>query len=482
MSQSFQDNMLDFYRAFLKSVNVSADEENAALAHRATSASEPRALIVEQKRLLLPTRDNMRNPQDDALLFHPLSEAINRGESPVLHQVKGLIITKISTTLLLLTRTVLHLALSKSDAVNLTGRQISFISQISPGHDLRDTLYPKLEKVIIAGAKEANSRLCTIYIKRDAKQYGTDDVFKRAAIVNFPLIRELLKEPEKIQGQSFAGYERKAIANLFGQIVPNSNVDDEYSVFANPTHAPSFSTLLQAWIQIAVQLNKTLEVFADHLPDSEASIDLSWMTSMSHFGRWVGIIPPQPGNEGDVKDVDAELARKHETERVARTDLTQDVPSLMPERPASTAPVRTNVAGDRELVRDTVAEPQRRQQQQQHVSLTDGNDLLQAFSSLQREEERRRDRAERDRDRRGRRRRYDDDDDYYDDDRSRRSRRSRRDDDDYYDEPLNEIDDRKYRQREERYRQERARRNRRDYDYDDRRGGSRSRRGSSGRI
>lgn len=212
---SNQDDMLEFYRAVLLSVNVKPNEHDA-LDHYTTWGSEPRPLMVDGKRLMLPTRANMSSGDKEMILFHPLSEEINRGESPVFHQLKDLILAKIAITITLILRTSLEQSMTATDKAQLTGRQIDFIRQISPEHDLQLKLVKNVEKALIVGAqtKDPSQRLCTIFIKRDAIQYGSNDKYKRAAIVNFPLIREFLKEPEKVAGQTFAGYERKAIANV----------------------------------------------------------------------------------------------------------------------------------------------------------------------------------------------------------------------------------------------------------------------------
>lgn len=428
-THSVQEDMLDFYRTVLLSVNVKPNE-HGALDHYTTWGSEPRPLMVDGKRLMLPTRDNMRSGDKDMILFHPLSEATDRGESPVFHQLKDLVLTKIAVTLTLLMRTVLEQSMTSVEKVQLTSKQIEFLGKVSPEHDLQLKLIKNVEKALITGAqtKEPQNRLCTIYIKRDAKPYGSDEKYKRAAVVSFPLIREFLKEPEKVAGQTFAGYERKAIANVLRLLVPNADQDDYYSVFNNPTHAPTFSILMQAWQQLALQLNKSLDIFSNFLPESEQSINLDWFIGLNNIGRWIGIVPPQAGNEGVLREESGETSRsRNDNSSPDRgSDRVRDVDDRL---------ARSGDSGQREEINDRSGSRDRETPPAKPL-VGDGTDLLKVISSLNRDEERGGNRSRHSRDdrvdSRGRSRNPDLDRDRDDRDRDDRGRgRGRSRDDDY---------------------------------------------------
>ena len=79
--------LTEIYRQILKALHITAGPEGL-LSYEAIDSVEP--IIIKDdgknKRLVLPTRDVLDNCDwDNYIAFHPLSEHLNRGVSPVMN-------------------------------------------------------------------------------------------------------------------------------------------------------------------------------------------------------------------------------------------------------------------------------------------------------------------------------------------------------------------------------------------------------------
>lgn len=323
MKQTTHDDALAFYRSFLSSINV-AEGENGELLHYVSNRAEPKPILIKSKEdgvnvdkpLVMPTKDNLRRLSVDGLIgFNPLCESSVRGESEVFRKLKRLVIFKINQSVLVLMQNLARLSVAEDSSKRLNSKQMEFLA-LALGDDLpKDKFVSKLTKSFAAaGADKSQVLPATIYIKRDAKQPGVADPFRRAAIVSFPYAVEASKKPEQLAGVTFAVYEMRIINNMLEAILPGLTLQDTYSYYGNPAVVPNFSALLHAWYSVASKLNEAMILFDGEDLDI-AKIDLSWYGKMNSMSSWIGVIQPLAGNEGDGED---------NTERLVRDTATND--------------------------------------------------------------------------------------------------------------------------------------------------------------
>lgn len=383
MKQTTHDGALEFYRSFLSSINV-VEGEGGELLHKISERAELRPILIKSKvdgvavdkPLVMPTKDNLRRLSVDGLIgFNPLCESSVRGESEVFRKIKRLVTFRITQSLLVLMQNLARLSVAEDSAKRLNSKQMEFIAQ-ALGDDLpKDKFVSKLSKSFVAASADKSQLLpVTVYVKRDAKQPGIPDPFRRAAIVSFPYAVEAAKKPDQLAGVTFAVYEMRIINNMLEAILPGLTEQDTYSYYGNPAVVPNFTSLLNAWHSIASKLNEVMIMFDGEDPDI-TKIDLSWFGKMNHLSSWIGVIQPLDGNEGDGEDVSERMSRdsarveprrespQRELSSPRQSAFRQSTPSASPasnsEGRVKIGSARNNVSNRDELRRH---EPMRREE------------------------------------------------------------------------------------------------------------------------
>lgn len=429
------EKIIEFYRSLLNSVGITEDE-NGILQYRFLSIATPKPVMILDKNaepkvdrpLAMPTKEILSRMSEEGLIgFNPLCESTIRGESEVFRRLKDHVTTRIGITLWQLVKLVINLSLKPDEVAKLNSNQMELLSRALGSEQPNEKFLTKFEKVWL-GSLKSDTKIVTIYIKRDAKQVGVPEPYTRAAIVNFPLARELEKAPTTLCGQTVAKYEVRLLSNILNAVLPGITEDDQYSYFGNPINVPNLTALLNAWYLIACKMNEFSKAFEDYLLDPQDIIDVKWFSDMQQLPRWNGVIPTLEGNVGDGEDI---------TERVERG---RKAAQTLAPPPARNEPVRRNEEVEREEVKNGGLRG--RSDDRPRVSRDEGRDLANSLRDLSREENLRTERQTQQRrhrpygvrdrfesDDRPRGRRFDDrprsryDDDY--DDRPRRGHRDR---------------------------------------------------------
>lgn len=427
MKQTTHDQVIEFYRSLLASINITEDD-NGFLMHSISNLSDPMPIQIKDQRdgettdkpLVMPTKDNLRRLNDEGLVgFNPLCESTVRGESEVFRRLKRYITYAINQKILVLMRTLATISMSDELIKSLKSNQVEFVANAVGDVQLKDGFVSKLNKSYAAAAGDKSNTLpVSIYIKRDAMQEGSKDPYKRAAIVSFPYAVEASKTPSQLGNVSFAKYEVKSIYCMLDHILPGLTDRDAYSYFGNPSTVPNFTVLIQAWHGIATVLNKSIQLLEGMDPDL-VMIDTSWYTKLNKLASWSGVIPSLDSNVGDgeedVKDrvAAAQVRRPEPAERPRRPSADSDVVEST-RRTESSEPVRQKVgsaSGERRDSRYDDRRPSRprrdddyddrpsrsryderpRREHYADDGASNGNDLLRELRSMSSRETRRRD-------------------------------------------------------------------------------------------
>ena len=70
-----------------------ADETGKGHLSRVMANGSSMPFTIGGKRVVLPTKENLRTPEDNTIVFHPLSENITRSESEVLKAMRDTIMS-----------------------------------------------------------------------------------------------------------------------------------------------------------------------------------------------------------------------------------------------------------------------------------------------------------------------------------------------------------------------------------------------------
>lgn len=451
------DKIIDFYRSMLRSLSIT-ENEDGILRYQITPLHDPQPIMVPDKTsdpkvdrpLAMPTKEVLSRLNEDGLIgFNPLCESTIRGESEIFRELKFRVSTRINVVMWQLVKMLIMLARNEEEVKLLDSNQMELLARALGGEQPSDKFLAKFEKVWIASAKSADEKVVTIYIKRDAKQPGVPEPYTRAAIVNFPLAREIEKTPNTIAGITVAKYEVRLLSNILNALLPGITEDDRYSYYSNPINVPNLTVLLNAWYLIANTLNVYAKAFEQYLLDPSDLIETSWFNDMQQLPRWNGVIPSLEGNVGDGEE-HPELKRtppkeeKHERRDAGAYPTKQPQQGESEEVKRAREILRKHNLENQDVHEDSTKRPITREREPSRLSKDDGLDLAHYMKDRLRDEERRRDRereSSRSRHRPyGVRDRFNDSDDrdrrdsYRDRDRDRdrgNSRRYRDEDDDY---------------------------------------------------
>lgn len=295
--------IIELYESILKSVNFVVDE-NHLVSYVVGGTKVP--VQVSGKRLVLPVHEVLSNPDwNNTLAFHPLSEAIIRGESPVLRKLKIAIQSRLTTVTTCLVTELMGIAVDHDYHKKLSPTQSEFLDlvpnvKVKDGKE-KDSPLAKLEKMFDVVSIDGDYRLLSMYLKRGGEYKGKK--CQRVCVVDFPLIQELKSEGTYACGVNLGSLKnKKAILALFNYVLPDAE-GENYSYGSNSMAAPNLHALLTSFAKIATKLNRITKLFHKHLDNpGELHIELGFEKHIADLAQYRDLIPSLQGNEGDLGD------------------------------------------------------------------------------------------------------------------------------------------------------------------------------------
>jgi len=329
--------LLDFYAALLRDCYVWDDDGEGLLTGHYGGKSQP--VTVEKQRLALPIPELLRNPKEGVVVFHPMSEKINRGESPILKALKDYMLLRSQTVLINILRTLMDTAASPETHKKLGPKIAEYLKKVP---EVDEKTVAALNKVlnIAAPGTDPNKRLISYYLKHGSS--GTDD-FARTCVVSFPIEDEFDNGEKTIFGVTMRPKDKERIKALFDYVLGDAEDRKQYTFGSKNLDAPYFHSLTNAFYKVASRLNHILEKHKKQFPENfeELHMDLSWAEGLDNFALYRGLIPSQDGNEGapipeepKKEEQLAAFARESvaEPEKDALSDLVDD--RTVPRRPS----------------------------------------------------------------------------------------------------------------------------------------------------
>ena len=286
--------IIELYQSILKSVNFVVDE-NHLISFVIGNNKVP--VQVSGKRLVLPVHDVLSNPDwANTVAFHPLSEAIIRGESPVFRKLKIAVLNRLTTVATCLVTELMGIAVDHDYHKKLSPTQNEFLDLIP---NVKEETLTKLEKLLDVVSIDGEHRMINMYVKRGGEYKGKK--FQRVCVVDFPLLEQLKSEGTYACGVNLNSLKnKKAITALFNYVLPDAE-GETYSFGSNSLAAPNLHALLTSYAKIATKLNKVTHLFKKHLDNpQDLHIELGFEKHIADLAQYRDLIPSLTGNEGDV--------------------------------------------------------------------------------------------------------------------------------------------------------------------------------------
>ncbi|MNP98184.1 hypothetical protein D3C85_107970 [compost metagenome] len=311
--------IIELYQSILKSVNFVVGDDHL-VSYVIGSNKVP--VQVSAKRLVLPVHDVLANPDwANTIAFHPLSEAIIRGESPVFRKLKIACLSRLTTVATCLVTELMGIAVDHDYHKKLSPTQNEFLDLIP---NVKEETLTKLEKLLDVVSIDGDHRFVNMYIKRGGEYKGKK--FQRVCVVDFPLIQELKSEGTYACGVNLNSLKnKKAITALFNYVLPDAE-GETYSFGSNSLAAPNLHALLTSYAKIAGKLNKVTNLFKKHLDNpADLHIELGFEKHIADLAQYRDLIPSLSGNEGDSGEAAEPASKPHTHPQVDTSKFAQAV-------------------------------------------------------------------------------------------------------------------------------------------------------------
>ena len=290
----------EFYRQLIvKGVKRAIDEEDR-IVRIVKNANDPekttvRPVVIGGKTLVLPTPALLglsKEAWETRIAFHPLCESLTRGESEVLQWLKDEIIARLNKNMGFLLINYARAAASKDDMTPELARSFMAIKKMD------EKTFDAVTRLIQRYVEKRQFCLTNIYLRRD---FAVENVkYRRAAVVTFPLLEDLLDETHDLHGVKLTKQARANIIELLRIIVPSADVENHYNCGSNADIAPYMTALLAAFETLTKVLNRAAENLSKVDPTAnDLIIDLSFMDEYASACKRHMTLPSLPGNVGN---------------------------------------------------------------------------------------------------------------------------------------------------------------------------------------
>lgn len=419
-----KDALRKFYESFLPVLGLSIDDHDFINSFFLDSEGnkEPMPMMVNNMGVIFPTDSVLREGKwNDRVGFHPISESVTRGISPMLVSMRTALRFKIFQAIFFIGSNLIRVTKeSREGAIkNMPANLVEALGKLPKTVDAKTLSF--FSKVIAAD-NEKERAVVKICIKRNGSILGTD--YKRTTSVYFPIYEELVKAIDDKESE-FWGItaarksDLSVVKEILEIILPDIDDENRYSVGTFVNVAPYLDCFIRAGASVQDSLNGAMDLLGSYIPSNvraafHASTD--WVEELSDNREMRNIIPPLKFNEGEITE---EEQRERETsnipERPTRTEKSTEIPDFSAKgsnhvKRASEVKAPSQ-GGGRRYVDNSLTDEERRdpvRAERRHSSSRDDDDYYDRDRDNRRDRGRGRDRDDRRDDRRDSRRDRDD--------------------------------------------------------------------------
>lgn len=304
--------IINLYDSILSTAGLKVDKDDMVSAVAGTTSIP---FVVKGKRLVLPTKVHLSNPNKDSIaIFHPLSENTLRGESEVMARFRSAINTRMNYVVGCLSQELMTIATSVKMHSQLNPDQQELLSKLKNADEKTLAALQSILKAMSLDSKDKN--FVHIYLKRGGMVAGKK--YSRAAIVTFPLYEELCKSDKAVYGVTLRSKDKQSIIALLEFIFSDIQTPNSYDRGSYSDIAPFLDSLMLAVKSLASDINTVIDAYEQFIPEANTyKYNDEWVETFDNLSQLLGeirSIPMQAGNEGEV-------VNKVDTSHVQNTGL-----------------------------------------------------------------------------------------------------------------------------------------------------------------
>ncbi len=306
--------LTEFYTKLLSDLGVYAADDGKLSYVVREGVTTP--ITVDGKRLCLPTRENLRDLNlDSNVIFHPLSEQVVSGPSPIINALRDYITLRLTVTSSALAGELMTLASEPKRHAKLPSAARNILKVLAEADSKSVTV---LNRVLDSVSNTPETRMYNIYLRSRGTKDKPNGI--RTTAVSWPILDDASSETT----ETFNGIkmdrktkDKRLVVGVLNYVLRGSDtsVEEQREFTTTISHAPYFHTLLQAFVSQATWLNDVIEMFQKHIPGIEGHMfKLDYLEEFSdyeNFAHKIGSAAPLlPGNSGKTVEDDGEVDDK----------------------------------------------------------------------------------------------------------------------------------------------------------------------------
>lgn len=332
-----KDALRKFYENVLPVVglDIGSDDFLYTYSIDKSNEKEPIVMMVNNLPVIFPTDSVLREGKwNDRIGFHPLSESVTRGISPVL-------LSMATTMKFKMIQAVFHIGLAllnvtkesrEGNIKNLPAKLVESLGTLPKTVDAKTiTFFSK----IFAGYNDTDKAIMKICIKRNGSILGTD--YKRTTAFYFPIYDQLCEAIDEKKTEFWGiNAQRKSdlvvIKELLEIILPDIDDENRYAAGTFVSTAPYLDSFIRAGVKVQESLNNAMEMLDKHISSTLRShlyAATEWVEELEDLKDLRNVVPPLRFNEGEITE-EEQRAREADTRKVEpkRIEKSADIPDF----------------------------------------------------------------------------------------------------------------------------------------------------------
>lgn len=291
---------LNFLRTFLTDLDLTVDGNDYIRYN--DDAKTP--ILVEGRRLVLPTENHRRNPADDKYIFHPLNENTVADLSPVIKELMRLAATNLNILFATYATEIIRIASDTGlQKQGVTDKQLDLISKLKSCKSSDEKDVANIAGRVLLKYAQENQISSFIQIGLTRGRVYRGEKRHRAGSVTFPFYEQLLKDCDVPRANAKIDVSkdvRQTLIEVYETIFPAVGEEEAYGYaeVTNRTIAPFFVTLAKSYAQLAAEFKRCQRVMEGlvHFSAEEEAPRLDWLGDLDDIDllrKWSASIPDQ---------------------------------------------------------------------------------------------------------------------------------------------------------------------------------------------
>lgn len=291
--------LIELYKSILASVGMTSDTQGF-VSTLLPGSDSPKPFSVESKRLVLPTEEQLKQPDwSNRIGFHPLLQNLTGGESRVMEKFRDRMNSFSDFMLGMLLVDVAQLGVREEMHKDLTPAQAAYLGPFSDA----DEKFVKLLTDLVATKRLTKKNFEFIRFSVIKGRIWEGQKRSRVAVLHFPLYEALPKEnkPVTILGHKLRVVDVKMLRAMYEFLFPGIQEPGHYEIGSDSKIAPSLESLMALYARYVRAQNHAIDILAPVInTNSELLIVDDWQPDLADVSKYLSDIRKIPLLEGNA--------------------------------------------------------------------------------------------------------------------------------------------------------------------------------------